>query len=289
MSRVTPDEADDRAIVVADRGDAQVGLEQLAVDLLVEHRALPQAAGADRLPHLAVKLRLMLTALEQSRVLPQRLLARIAGDLLEGRVDVLDGAVDSGDADRFADRLDRRRQPVALAFGALALGQVKTYPDQPVGLAVGAQHRRLDEQHATRLAAQLQRHLLTARRLLLEGLALLVRQQGSALGRKQLEIGLGQHPLRRHRQRLAVEPVDRAVAETLVLEEDKRRQVVEQRIDLADLVRVGRGQPQMRAAVHLESLVVGAGEILLGLEHMLERDVQASVRGVAKSRRGRRP
>ena len=83
----------------------------------VGHERLP---ARERRPHRRVVRRSLDAALEDARVLPHHLLARVARARFEGRVDVLDRATRVGDDDRIGGLFDRRGEAAYLELGAMA-------------------------------------------------------------------------------------------------------------------------------------------------------------------------
>ena len=82
--------------------------QKAAVLAAVGQLALPAAARPRMVCHISgVELRRMHAALEQARRLAEQLLAAVAGHALQGLVDVEDGALQVGDHDAVAGRLQR--------------------------------------------------------------------------------------------------------------------------------------------------------------------------------------
>ena len=87
------DEVGDAAPLVAHRRDGLLGVEQLAAPPSVDEGGAVDVAGQDALPQPLVVTRLVPPRLQEARPLADRLLLRVAGGGLEGRVDVLDDGV----------------------------------------------------------------------------------------------------------------------------------------------------------------------------------------------------
>ncbi len=81
-------------------------------------------------------------AAEEARVPPDGLVAAIAGDALEGRVDVLDAGVGIGDDDGLGRLLDRGSQARERGLRGPPLGDVDAEHDEPGRFAVETPHER---------------------------------------------------------------------------------------------------------------------------------------------------
>ena len=90
----------DPAGLVAQRGDGGRLPVDAAVLAFVVEGAPPLLARQQGVPHRLVILGRLVAALEDARILTDGLRSRVAGNLLELRIDVLDDAVDRGDDDR---------------------------------------------------------------------------------------------------------------------------------------------------------------------------------------------
>ena len=112
--------ARDHAGLVADRRDDGLFLEQAAVLAPVDevpNERLPARQGR---PHRGVEGGALDAALEDARVLAEDLGGRVAGHLLEGRVDVLDRAARVRDHDGVRGLFDHGGQAPHLALGVVA-------------------------------------------------------------------------------------------------------------------------------------------------------------------------
>jgi hypothetical protein len=109
------DEMRDAPRAAAHRCYRRLFLVERAVLAFVDEAARPHPPGRDRLPQLAIKLRRMRPALEQTRSPPQRLGTGVTRDPLERRVHIPDCARRVGDHDRLGGLLDGGAQQ--RAFG----------------------------------------------------------------------------------------------------------------------------------------------------------------------------
>ena len=119
-----PDEPADLPVPVPDRRDGRLHLVLGAVRAAIDEPAGPVAAARQVVPQRAIEGGRLPPALEDARVLPDHLRSAIAGDGLERRVGVLDGAREVGDDHRVGRLLDGRGEPRPLGVGGDPLGDV---------------------------------------------------------------------------------------------------------------------------------------------------------------------
>jgi hypothetical protein len=115
---------DDRPALVAHRADGGVFGVQAAVFLAVDQPSLPHLAGGDGRPQGLVKGEVLLAALEDAWVLADGLGLAVAGDALEGGIDVLDGAGGVGGDDALGGLVDGGRQARASLLRPLPFGYI---------------------------------------------------------------------------------------------------------------------------------------------------------------------
>ena len=108
----------------ADRRDRRLLLVERAVLAPIDQRPGPALATRQTAPQRPVEGRRLAAALEDPRVLPDRLVTTVAGHPLEGRVDVFDRAREIGDQDRLARLLDRLGELAILDLESAELGDV---------------------------------------------------------------------------------------------------------------------------------------------------------------------
>ena len=112
------------AIAVANAADRQHLGELAAVLAAVPQFALPVVLLLEGFPQRAVEGGALPARAEQARVAPDALLAAVAGDAGEGRVDVDDAIVGVGDDDRLVTRREHAGGEVERLFGRLAAADV---------------------------------------------------------------------------------------------------------------------------------------------------------------------
>ena len=140
--------AGDVPLRIGDRRDRLHLDEKLARLAAIPDLAAPGAGRVDLCPHLAVEVFVVPARAQQCRVLAENLLARIAGDRRECRIDVDDPPLRIGNDDAVASVIEDARRERELLLGFVALGDVLVHPDEALGGAgVVGMHGRvsLDE------------------------------------------------------------------------------------------------------------------------------------------------
>ena len=123
------------ALAAGDGGDRQPGREDVAVFAPIPDLAAPGASALDVLPHLAIEADLLPARGEQTRRAADDLVAAVASDRRQGRVDRDDSLPGIGDADaRTAGREDGGCEPLRLLGAVLVDDSPDVLAEQTGGL-----------------------------------------------------------------------------------------------------------------------------------------------------------
>ena len=140
------------AVLVFHHADGEQLGVQAAVFAAVPQLAVPVALGAQSVPDVGVKRRLVPPRLEQARVLAHHLLRGVAGDAGEGVVDHHDVALRIGDENAFAGMREHAGRQPELGLVALALADFAGHQHKAGGLAAAVLIRRLGRHRQLEIA-----------------------------------------------------------------------------------------------------------------------------------------